>query len=48
MINVNIDGAEKEALRLLCQKNNVRPKELLEYLINDAYNRTNRAKTKLI
>ena len=48
MININIDGPEKEALRLLCQKNQVKPKELIEYLINDAFNSTNRAKTKLL
>jgi hypothetical protein len=48
MININIDGPEKEALRLLCQKNQVPPKSLVEYLINDAFNRTNRAKTKLL
>jgi|DEB0MinimDraft_6_1074348.scaffolds.fasta_scaffold234584_2 hypothetical protein len=48
MININIDGPEKEALRLLCQKNQVKPRELVEYLVNDAFNRTNRAKTKLL
>ena len=48
MISVNIDGPEKEAMRLLCQKNQVTPKELIEFLINDAFNMTNRAKTKLL
>ena len=48
MININIDSPEKEALRLLCQKNQVTPRELIEYLISDAFNRTNRAKTKLL
>jgi hypothetical protein len=48
MISISIDGAEKTALQMLCQKNQVKPKELVEYLINDAYNRTNRAKIKLI
>lgn len=48
MININIDGPEKEVVRLLCQKNQVKPKELVEYLLNDAFNRTNRARIKLI
>jgi len=48
MININIDGPEKEVLRLLCQKNQVTPRSLVEYLVNDAFNRTNRAKTNLL
>jgi hypothetical protein len=48
MININIDGPEKEVVRLLCLKNQVKPKELVEYLLNDAFNRTNRARIKLI
>lgn len=48
MISINIDGPEKEVVRLLCQKNQVKPKELVEYLLNDAFNRTNRARIKLI
>jgi len=48
MIQIMIDGPEKVALQALCQKNQVKPKELIEYLINDAYNRSNRAKTKLL
>ena len=48
MMTVGIDGPEKEALRLLCQKNQVTPRELVEFLINDAFNRTNRAKVKLL
>lgn len=48
MININIDGPEKEVVRLLCQKNQVKPKELVEYLLNDAFNRTNRARVKLL
>ena len=48
MININIDGPEKEALRLLCQKNQIPPKSLVEYLINSAFNETGRAKRKLI
>ena len=48
MININIDGPEKEVVRLLCQKNQIKPKELVEYLLNDAFNRTNRARIKLL
>jgi len=48
MIQISIDDPEKSALRLLCQKNQTTPRELVEFLISDAFNRTNRAKVKLI
>ena len=48
MIQIMIDGPEKVALQALCQKNQVKPRELIEFLINDSFNRTNRAKTKLL
>ena len=48
MIQISIDDPEKSALRLLCQRTKPRPMKLVEFLISDAFNRTNRAKVKLI
>ena len=48
MISVQIDGAEKQMFDKLCRTNQLNYRNMFEFLVMDAYNRSNKGSKKVV
>ena len=48
MISVQCDGAEKQMFQKLCSTNQLKPRDMFEFLVYEAYNRSNKGSKKVV